>query len=683
MKEYNITVNFQDGTIDSDFMELVENDYNLTTLNFKFDTEERVVLKMLYPDKTIAYVNNITNNEYVFEPGLLSQDGEYEMEFSAYSDDGRLTNYATMSFYVRPELVNTDEIVEPDDRVPILDNLINEVDNINISATKEDDVATIIVTKKDGTTETVEVYDGEIGPQGEQGPKGDKGDTGSQGPQGIQGPKGDTGPQGIQGPKGDKGDTGSQGAVGPAGATGPQGPKGDKGDKGDTGSQGPTGPQGPKGDKGDPGLTQQEVQDLIDASIEELGELGFTPTVVQTLPTQDINIHTIYLVPKTGETGDVYDEYVYINNAWEHIGSTAVDLSNYYTKTEVDSKIKNLPFYYVAFTPTSNNNWQKFSYNLTSDDKTALSNIITDAYAKGYNTINLYVSSSNSYASPFLLTTMSNYYGNIQSKNTTIQFFSLGTEKLLSPGNGLVQLLSRILSLTVSWSNNVATVSSGYIYTVTPSLLSTDNEGSYTPTGNYNPATKKYVDDSVATKQNTLTAGSGITIENDVISTNGGSDLPIVSAAVRNYYSNSFSSDDLTNLGQAITDAKKYLDNGIGVQLLLIPTAFGYPYGGALLYLNSASSTRYEFVYRGIISSDAKTASSYTFYINGSWSGNTFTATFASFSSVNATLVSANDVLTKTNTTSYTPTANYHPATKKYVDDAISTAITDALGGSY
>ena len=32
------------------------------------------------------------------------------------------------------------------------------------------------------------------------------------------------------------------------------------------------------------------------------------------------------------------------------------------------------------------------------------------------------------------------------------------------------------------------------------------------------------------------------------------------------------------------------------------------------------------------------------------------------------------DVLTKTNTTSYTPSANYHPATKKYVDDAISHA---------
>lgn len=29
------------------------------------------------------------------------------------------------------------------------------------------------------------------------------------------------------------------------------------------------------------------------------------------------------------------------------------------------------------------------------------------------------------------------------------------------------------------------------------------------------------------------------------------------------------------------------------------------------------------------------------------------------------------DVLTKTNSTIYTPTANYHPATKKYVDDNI------------
>ena len=41
------------------------------------------------------------------------------------------------------------------------------------------------------------------------------------------------------------------------------------------------------------------------------------------------------------------------------------------------------------------------------------------------------------------------------------------------------------------------------------------------------------------------------------------------------------------------------------------------------------------------------------------------------------------DVLSKTNTTSYTPTNDYNPSTKKYVDDSITSAITDALGGSY
>ena len=61
-------------------------------------------------------------------------------------------------------------------------------------------------------------------------------------------------------------------------------------------------------------------------------------SVVQTLPIQDISTHTIYLVPKsTAQTDDVYDEYIYINNDWEHIGSTTVDLSNYYTKTEADT----------------------------------------------------------------------------------------------------------------------------------------------------------------------------------------------------------------------------------------------------------------------------------------------------------------------------------------------------------
>lgn len=44
----------------------------------------------------------------------------------------------------------------------------------------------------------------------------------------------------------------------------------------------------------------------------------------------------------------------------------------------------------------------------------------------------------------------------------------------------------------------------------------------------------------------------------------------------------------------------------------------------------------------------------------------------------------ANDnFLKKDNTTAYTPSANYHPATKKYVDDSISSSVTTALNASY
>ena len=39
----------------------------------------------------------------------------------------------------------------------------------------------------------------------------------------------------------------------------------------------------------------------------------------------------------TGSTTNVYDEWVYVNNNWEQIGSTEVDLSQYYTKSETNT----------------------------------------------------------------------------------------------------------------------------------------------------------------------------------------------------------------------------------------------------------------------------------------------------------------------------------------------------------
>lgn len=66
--------------------------------------------------------------------------------------------------------------------------------------------------------------------------------------------------------------------------------------------------------------------------------------IVATLPTTDISTTVIYLVPKTDtEEQDVYLEYINLDGTetgWECIGSTKVDLTNFYTKEETDELIK-------------------------------------------------------------------------------------------------------------------------------------------------------------------------------------------------------------------------------------------------------------------------------------------------------------------------------------------------------
>lgn len=79
--------------------------------------------------------------------------------------------------------------------------------------------------------------------------------------------------------------------------------------------------------------TKTEVSNLISAIPK------FSIQAVDQLPTQDISTTTIYLVPKAGSGTDVHDEYIYVDDAWEIIGSTAVDLSDYYSKAQIDTMV--------------------------------------------------------------------------------------------------------------------------------------------------------------------------------------------------------------------------------------------------------------------------------------------------------------------------------------------------------
>ena len=84
----------------------------------------------------------------------------------------------------------------------------------------------------------------------------------------------------------------------------------------------------------------QQMLGINTAIATAIGNIhSFDVQVVQTLPTSNIEDHTIYFVPKQGTTNDVYEEYLYINNAWELIGSTQVDLTGYATQSYVNNAL--------------------------------------------------------------------------------------------------------------------------------------------------------------------------------------------------------------------------------------------------------------------------------------------------------------------------------------------------------
>lgn len=127
-----------------------------------------------------------------------------------------------------------------------------------------------------------------------------------------------------------------------------QGQKGDKGDPGDISSVKVNGVELEKvgGSVNIPVPTktsdlsndsdfqnENEVNALIADALSDFTSLRYE--IVQQLPQVGEN-GVIYLIANSGTTPNVYDEYIYINGSFEMIGTTEVDLSQYYTKTETD-----------------------------------------------------------------------------------------------------------------------------------------------------------------------------------------------------------------------------------------------------------------------------------------------------------------------------------------------------------
>ena len=75
------------------------------------------------------------------------------------------------------------------------------------------------------------------------------------------------------------------------------------------------------------------VYDFVTADIA--GVSTFHAEIVNSLPSTGAS-NILYLVPKTSsESGNIYDEYLYIGGAWELVGSTGIDLSGYVKSSEM------------------------------------------------------------------------------------------------------------------------------------------------------------------------------------------------------------------------------------------------------------------------------------------------------------------------------------------------------------
>lgn len=262
--------------------------------------------------------------------------------------------------------------------------------------------------------------------------------------------------------------------------------------------------KGEKGDKGEPGKFQVHIVD----ELPEIGENG-----------------VMYLIKKdTTSEEDLYNEYLYIDNKWNLIGNTHIDLTDYYTKLEtcsteqiqemIDEKQAG-----VELTGTYEDS--NLSIGLNDENGQSLSKINVEI--PQYQEIHYMWDKTTGEEAIDLFQMVYSYYrrgkllnvdlkdGNKMYKLTSIsQPNSMGSQYwcqfrtidwytdnvdmvFLQTINAVLEVNGGIVnSIEVKESvNQFALVRE---YNGSKGALPVDNTKEYVPTGEYEPATKQYVD---------------------------------------------------------------------------------------------------------------------------------------------------------------------------------------------
>ena len=127
--------------------------------------------------------------------------------------------------------------------------------------------------------------------------------------------------------------------------------------------------------------TKSEVNSLV-STIPK-----FAVQVVSALPASGQSSTTIYLTPNSGSSGNVYDEYLWVNNAWEKIGSTQVSFT-------LDQDGNSIVINGTTLKDASSTSAGLMSITSFNDLQTAKSNI--SSLQGSYSTLNGTVSSLSS-----------------------------------------------------------------------------------------------------------------------------------------------------------------------------------------------------------------------------------------------------------------------------------------------
>jgi hypothetical protein len=492
-------------------------------------------------------------------------------------------------------------------------------------------------------------------------------------------------------------------------------------------------------------------QEEVNALIGNLTRL--TLQVVQELPEVGTE-HIIYLVPNNESGNNVYEEWLFVQSKWEMIGTTEVDLSNYYTKEEIDNLLsQNSESEIVIYTGLSLYfpNQSAYTYKIgtiSADIRTEITNIVNSYYIGGGNFTKPIVFDFNGVR----LRPIYRGQGTASGGKTTVSFkLELTASSTSDPHKYDLATVEIAFCFEGSQGSFTPYYSSSlYYWGVTAyyiNYLSKSNTYAYTPSSDYNPATKKYVDDKVLDaipQKSTMPTASATYLDKiyqyigedteeftkgffyqcisktDAEGTvtyswskltfgvDGGGDnefpMPIfewVNNNTRSYKNRLGYEDSRYNIGPDEASVQKLHEIFTEVQenniqhFGILMKMTGDKTGSVLLTCATGghpSTSEFNYVvFTGLHKIDSvyftlEIMKLEIIFSNGPakpFTGLSCEELAIKFTSDKRFTNYLNTYgLSKTNTTEFIPTGDYHPATKKYVDDAIANAGGGEAGGS-